>query len=143
MLKLSVEDVYTQDMRNIESWRFSPESCTPVEHDPRMIVRPHVRSRVVPIERYFKQSPTSRQETLVSIDMDNIEDWLPMFDGQIDVAANILINESKKLEKENERMCTELINRSYIIDEKQKLIEDFLNMTLFQKFKMLMAHKLF
>jgi len=143
MLKLSVEDVYTEDMRNIESYRYSHEACAPVEQDCRIVVQPLVRSRVVPIGRYFKQTANSRSETLVSIDMNNFEDWLPIIKDQINVAVDVLINEHQSALQENQRLYNQIIDKDHIINQKQELINDFLNMNLYQKFIMLMAHKLF
>ena len=145
MLKLSVEDVYTESMMSIESHRYNPMVCARVDCDPeaRMIVRPMVRSRVVPIARYFKQSPTSRSETLVSIDMENIEEWLPMFNDQIDVAAAILVTEHARLEALDLLQKKAITNLNSKIQIQIAIIHSYAIMTLWEKFKMLMLHKIF
>lgn len=145
LLKLSVEDVYTERMDSMEVHRYNPCQFKAVECDPdyRAIVRPYIRSRVVPINRYFKQDENGRSVNLVSIDMENIEDWLPMFQGEINVAAEILISEKNRLEKENDRLYSLSEEKDYVIKSNRKLIDDFLNMSIYQKLRMLMLHKLF
>ena len=145
MLKLSVEDVYTERMDSMEIHRYSHEHFMAVECDPdyRAIVRPQIRSRVVPINRYFKQDRNGRSENLVCIDMENIEDWLPMFQGEVNVAVDILQSELSRLEKEADRQAEEIHKKKLLIRDAEETIRSYVTMNLWQKVKFLMTHKLF
>ena len=75
--------------------------------------------------------------------MENIEEWLPMFNDQIDVAAAILVTEHARLEALDLLQKKAITNLNSKIQIQIAIIHSYAIMTLWEKFKMLMLHKIF
>jgi len=132
LLKLSVEDVYTESMNSFEMHRFSPEQITPIERSHDVVFHPtaQIRTRVMPISRWFKARDGDRSETLFTTDISNIEEWIPMFNEQLGIAGDVLVNELASSQKENTRLYRDLAK----CKDKLKVYQE---MTFWQRLKFL------